>query len=156
LLYKRHARQNKAQFQYIQFAMTEIREIFAKIKSYIFLSFKQDKNRSLLWWQFRDGQQARRKKAQCRGGNFAMVTICEILRKLISTFFWTPRRKKAKCHDGNFAMVTIREILQKLISIFFWTSSKTKESEGSWWQFRNGQHSRNFAKINFDFFLNAK
>ena len=95
LLCKRHARQNKTQFQYIQFSMTEIREIFAKINSYIFLSFKQDKNKSLLLWQFRDGQQARRKKAQCCGGNFTMVTICEILRKLISTFFWTLRRKKS-------------------------------------------------------------
>ena len=63
------------------------------------------------------------------------------------------RRKKVKCHDGSFAMVTIREIWQKWISTFFWTPSKTKESEVSWWQFRDGHHSINFAKINFNFFF---
>ena len=53
-------------------------------------------------------------------------------------------------------MVTIREILQKLISNFCWTPSKMNEREMSWWQFRDGHHSRNFATNNFDFLLNVK
>jgi len=101
--------------QFAKFLQTSILNVF---------SFKQDKKWSLLWRQIRDGQQAR----------------------------W----KKAKCNDGNFAIITIREILQKLISTFFWTSSKTKECEVSWWRFRDGHYSRNFAKIIFDFILNAK
>ena len=103
---KRHSRQNKAQFQCIQFAMTTIGKIFAKIKFHIFL--------------------------------------------------FLSKKKKGRRRDGNFAMATICEILQKLISTFFWTSTNMKESAVSWWQFRDGHKLRNFAKINFDFFLNAK
>ena len=48
--------------------------------------------------------QVRRKKVKCHDGNFAMVTIREILQKLISTFFERQaKRKKVQCHDGNFA-----------------------------------------------------
>ena len=100
-----------------------------------------------------------------------MATIREMLQKWISTFFWTVKHDKMKrsviirenlqklistLFFKRFVIVTIREILQKLISTFFLTSSKTKESEVSWWQLRDGYHLRKFAKINFDFFLRVK
>ena len=69
---------------------------------------------------------------------------------------WCAWRKKAQCHDGKFAMATICEILQKLNSTFFWMPSKTKESAVSWWPIRDGRHSQNFAKMNFDFYLSLK
>ena len=41
--------------------------------------------------------------------------------------------------------------LKKILTAQFGLSM-TKGSGVSWWQFRDGHHSRNFAKINFDFF----
>jgi len=85
-------------------------------------------------------------------------SLCPPSSKFCNTEFrlsCTPqaRRKKAQCYDGIFAMVTICENLQKLISTFFSASSKTKKSVVSWWRIRDGHHSRNFAKMNFDFLV---
>ena len=76
---------------------------FAKINFDFFLYVKHDERKrcvvmAISRWpslaKFRKNlfrlfsvRQARRKKAQCRNGNFAMATICEISQKFISTFF---------------------------------------------------------------------
>ena len=155
--------------------MVTIRQILQNVFLIFFLNPKQDEKKPSVmmaisrWsvtiighysrkfakinFHFFSVRQVRRKKAQCYGGNFAMVTIRENLQKLISTFFkrelW---RKEVQFHDGSFAMVTIRETLQNLISTVFSPLSMTKGSGVSWWQYRDGHHSRNFAKINFDCF----
>jgi len=48
------------------------------------------------------------------------------------------------------------KILQKLFPTFLWASSRTKGSSVSWWQARDGHHSRKFAKMNFNFLVSVK
>ena len=164
---KRHARQNKAQFQYIQFAMTTIRE---SIKT---------KESEVSWCQFRDGHHSRKfakinfdfflnvsqdlflnvsqDRTWPKGAPFDSSDSCDIRTQqilLVLQCLVDCRANKtyAACrHDMTFFIFCV------CTCDWLWPSLvKTKESEVLRWQFHDSHHSWNFAKINFDFFLNAK
>ena len=102
-------------------------------------------------------RQVRRKKVKCHDGNFAMVTIREILQKLTSTFFWTSSKTKESAlsfwrirdghHSRNFS---------KMEFDFFLSVKNDEKGAVTWRRIHNGHHSRNLAKMKYDFFLSAK